>query len=72
MRIIFAGTPSFAASHLEALVHSDHDVVAVVTQPDRPGKRGQALVPSPVKRLASQHGIAVLQPSVITGSALID
>ena len=72
MRIIFAGTPSFAASHLEALVHSDHVVVAVVTQPDRPGKRGKALVPSPVKRLASQHGIAVLQPSVITGSALID
>ena len=41
MRIIFAGTPSFAASHLEALIDSEHDVVAVITQPDRPGKRGK-------------------------------
>ena len=51
MRIIFAGTPSFAASHLEALIDSEHDVAAVITQPDRPGKRGKALVPTPVKRL---------------------
>lgn len=72
MRIIFAGTPSFAASHLEALIHSEHEVAAVVTQPDRPGKRGKALVPTPVKRVATEHGISVLQPSKIAGSALVD
>ena len=72
MRIIFAGTPSFAANHLEALIHSEHEVVAVVTQPDRRGKRGKALVPNPVKRVATEHGILVLQPSKIAGSALVD
>ena len=62
MKIIFAGTPSFAASALEALLANNHDVVAVLTQPDRPAGRGMQLMPSPVKQVALQHGIPVLQP----------
>lgn len=62
-RIVFAGTPEFAAAHLQALLDSRHEVVAVYTQPDRPAGRGQKLVASPVKQLAQQHGIPVLQPA---------
>ena len=62
LRIVFAGTPEFAASHLQALLDSQHSVVAVYTQPDRPAGRGQKLTPSPVKQLAAKHGIPVLQP----------
>lgn len=61
-RIVFAGTPEFAAAHLQALLDSRHQVVAVYTQPDRPAGRGQKLVASPVKQLAQQHGLPVLQP----------
>ena len=61
-RIVFAGTPEFAAAHLQALLDSRHEVVAVYTQPDRPAGRGQKLVASPVKQLAQQHDIPVLQP----------
>lgn len=62
MKIIFAGTPSFAASALEALLAEKHEVVAVLTQPDRPAGRGMQLTPSPVKQVALQHGISVMQP----------
>jgi methionyl-tRNA formyltransferase len=62
LRIIFAGTPEFAACHLQALIDSKHDVIAVYTQPDRPAGRGQQLHPSAVKQLAVQHNIAVYQP----------
>ena len=62
LRIIFAGTPDFAARHLQALIASEHTVVAVYTQPDRPAGRGQQLQPSAVKQLAQQHNIAVYQP----------
>lgn len=62
LRIIFAGTPDFAARHLDALLTSSHQVVGVFTQPDRPAGRGNKLTPSPVKVLAEQHGIPVLQP----------
>ncbi|HHX34547.1 MAG TPA: methionyl-tRNA formyltransferase [Gammaproteobacteria bacterium] len=62
LRIVFAGTPEFAASHLQALLDSEHSVVAVYTQPDRPAGRGQKLTPSAVKQLALQHDIPVLQP----------
>ncbi|MDD4911704.1 MAG: methionyl-tRNA formyltransferase [Sideroxydans sp.] len=64
MKIIFAGTPSFAASALEALV-KEHSVVAVLSQPDRPAGRGLQLTASPVKQLALQQGIPVLQPSTL-------
>ena len=62
MKIIFAGTPHFAASALKALLANNHEVVAVLTQPDRPAGRGMQLAPSPVKQLAVQHGIPVMQP----------
>ncbi|CAM5185668.1 methionyl-tRNA formyltransferase [Alishewanella longhuensis] len=62
LRIIFAGTPDFAACHLQALLDSNHHVVAVYTQPDRPAGRGQKLQPSPVKQLALAHQIPVYQP----------
>jgi len=62
LRIIFAGTPDFAARHLDALLTSEHEVVGVFTQPDRPAGRGNKLTPSPVKTLALEHGIPVFQP----------
>lgn len=62
MRIIFAGTPHFAASALAALLANGHEIVAVLTQPDRPAGRGMQLAAGPVKQLAVQHGIPVLQP----------
>ncbi|WP_067093732.1 methionyl-tRNA formyltransferase [Marinomonas atlantica] len=66
LRIIFAGTPDFAASSLQAVLDKQavkqYDVVAVYTQPDRPAGRGQKLVASPVKQLALEHDIPVYQP----------
>lgn len=63
LRIIFAGTPDFAAHHLDALLSSTHQVVGVFTQPDRPAGRGKKLMPSPVKLLAQEHNIPVFQPA---------
>jgi methionyl-tRNA formyltransferase len=65
MRIVFAGTPEFAAEHLKALLDSPYEVIAVYTQPDRPAGRGQKLMPSPVKQLALENGIQVLQPPTL-------
>ena len=62
LRIIFAGTPDFAALSLAALIDSQHSVVAAYCHPDRPTGRGRKLVPGPVKALATQHEIPVLQP----------
>jgi len=62
MKIAFAGTPEFAAQALRALLAAGHELVLVLTQPDRPAGRGMKLQPSPVKALALQHGIAVAQP----------
>lgn len=62
MRIIFAGTPDFAARHLDALLTSEHQVVGVFTQPDRPAGRGNKLTASPVKVLAEANNIPVFQP----------
>ena len=69
LRIVFAGTPEFAAEHLEALLASRHQVIAVYTQPDRPAGRGQKLTPSPVKQLALQHAIPVHQPPTLRDPA---
>jgi len=66
MKIAFFGTPSFALPSLEALVNSHHKVVAVVTQPDKPVGRSDKLVHSPVKKLALEHKIPVLQPKRIS------
>ena len=62
MKIIFAGTPEFAATALASLLAAGHEVLAVLTQPDRPAGRGLQLQASPVKRLATAHDIPVLQP----------
>lgn len=62
LRLCFAGTPAFAAAHLQVLLASSHHVAAVYTQPDRPSGRGNKLVPSAVKQLANAHGIPVAQP----------
>ena len=65
LRIVFFGTPAFAVPSLEALIHSRHEVVGVVSQPDRPKGRGQQLQPTPTKETAQAHGIAVIQPAKI-------
>ena len=62
MRIIFAGTPEFAASALAALLNTDNEIVAVYTQPDRKAGRGQKLTASAVKQLALEHDLPVYQP----------
>ncbi|WP_324732615.1 methionyl-tRNA formyltransferase [Pseudomonas paeninsulae] len=65
LRIVFAGTPEFAAEHLKALLDSPHQIIAVYSQPDRPAGRGQKLTASPVKQLALQHGVPVYQPQTL-------
>ncbi len=62
MRVVFAGTPDFAAASLEALIAAGHEIPAVYTQPDRPAGRGRSTRPGPVKQLALDHGLAVEQP----------
>ena len=62
LNIIFAGTPDFAAQHLQAILNSQHNVIAVYTQPDKPAGRGKKLQASPVKQLAEQNDIPVYQP----------
>ncbi|MGB1868342.1 MAG: methionyl-tRNA formyltransferase [Porticoccaceae bacterium] len=69
MKIIFAGTPDFAATHLQALIQDGrHSVVAVYTQPDRPAGRGKKLKASPVKLLAEQYSLPVCQPASLKSS----
>ncbi len=63
MRLIFAGTPPFAAAALEALADAGHDIVCVLTQPDRPAGRGMKLTPSAVKAAAQARGLPVAQPA---------
>lgn len=62
MKIIFAGTPEFAATALAALLKTEHEIVAVYTQPDRKAGRGQKLTASAVKQLALEHDLPVYQP----------
>ncbi len=62
LKIIFAGTPDFAAQHLQALIDSPHEVIAVYTQPDKPAGRGKKLQASAVKILAEQHHLPLYQP----------
>ena len=70
MKIIFAGTPEFAAAALKALLARQFDVVVVLTQPDRPAGRGMQLAASPVKQLALQHGLPVLQPQTLKNGSV--
>jgi methionyl-tRNA formyltransferase len=68
VRIVFAGTPAFAAVALEAIIAAAHTVVCVLTQPDRPAGRGRAVRASPVRAAAERHRIALLQPHTLAGS----
>lgn len=72
MRIIFMGTPEFAVPVLESLINSRHEVVAVVTQPDRPKGRGKNMQFSPVKECALAHNIPVMQPVNVSVTEVID
>jgi len=65
LKIIFAGTPEFSVKALDALLHTEHDVIAVYTQPDRPFGRGRKLRPSPVKQMALDNEIQVIQPATL-------
>ena len=65
MKVIYAGTPDFAVPALQALIEAGHEIVLVLTQPDRPAGRGMKLKASPVKELALQHGIPVYQPETL-------
>ena len=65
LKIVFAGTPDFAASSLQALLNSEHEVIAVYTQPDKKGKRKNQMAPRPVKDLAVEHNIPVFQPTTL-------
>ena len=63
MRVVFFGTPQFAVPSLEHLIQSTHEVVGVVTQPDRPRGRGHKVTDAPIKMTAVQHGLPVFQPA---------
>lgn len=69
MRVVFAGTPPFAARALEALVRSRHEIVLVLTQPDRPAGRGLKLAPSAVSQSAAALGLAVAKPASLKDPA---
>lgn len=68
LKVIFAGTPEFAAEHLRAVLDSDHEVVAVYTRPDQPAGRGRKLTASPVKMVAEAAGVPVYQPATLRNS----
>lgn len=69
MKLIFAGTPEFAAQALSALIAAGHEIVLVLTQPDRPSGRGMQLTPSAVKQQAMAHAIEVYQPEKLKDAA---
>lgn len=69
MRILFAGTPAIAVPTLHELVRGPHQVVGVLTNPDRPAGRGRSLVPTPVKQAALDHGLPVYQPTTLRSDA---
>ncbi|MBW1797854.1 MAG: methionyl-tRNA formyltransferase [Deltaproteobacteria bacterium] len=71
-KIIFMGTPDFAVPSLKALVKNGHKVLSVVTQPDRPKGRGRKLFPSPVKQVAQEYGIKILQPEKASDGQFCD
>jgi methionyl-tRNA formyltransferase len=70
LRIVFAGTPEFAARHLGCLLAQKLNIVSAYSQPDRPTGRGKKLVATPVKALAESHDIAVCQPAILDAAAL--
>ena len=71
MKILFMGTPDFAVLCLEQMIADGHEIVGVVSQPDKPKGRGHKLMPPPVKTCAAEHGIAVYQPLSLKDQALL-
>ncbi len=72
LRILFAGTPDFSVPPLRALLESEHQVVGVYTQPDRPAGRGRKLQPSPVKQVAQEAGVPVHQPVTLRQAEAVE
>jgi methionyl-tRNA formyltransferase len=72
LRVVFMGTPDFACPTLQRLIDRGEEILAVVTQPDRPKGRGQKFLPPPVKELAERHGLPVLQPLKVRAAEFID
>ena len=72
MRVIFFGTPEFAATSLEALLRSDVETVAVVTSPDKHAGRGREMRESAVKQYALKHGLPILQPEKLKDTAFLE
>lgn len=71
LKIVFFGTPDFAVASLEAMLAAGHEVVAVVTGPDKPAGRGKHLMQSAVKQAALRHGLPVLQPVKLKDEAFV-
>lgn len=71
MKIVFAGTPAFAATALNAILAAGHTVELVLTRPDRPAGRGRKIRAAPVKDLAVRHGLPLLQPATFTDAELV-
>ncbi|HYL79721.1 MAG TPA: hypothetical protein VEU07_02855, partial [Candidatus Acidoferrum sp.] len=72
LRVVFMGSPAFAVPSLLRLLADGHSVECVVTQPDRPAGRGQALRPPPVKLAALERGLACLQPEKLNDPGVLD
>ena len=72
MRIVFMGTPDFSVPALKALVEAGHQVIAVVTQPDKPKGRGKEVQMTPVKIQAMEYGIPVYQPAKVREASFVE
>lgn len=72
MKIVFMGTSEFSVPSLQKILEADHEIIGVITQPDRPRGRGQKLIPSPIKEYALKHGLEIYQPERIRDEAAID
>ena len=72
MRVVFMGTPDFAVGTLEEIVKAGHEVVGVVTQPDKPKGRGKTLMPTPVKEAALKYEIPVFQPKKVREAEFVE
>ena len=72
LRVAFFGTPAFAVPTLDALLASSHQVVGVISQPDRPSGRGQKITFSPVKQCAIEAGVPILQPDRLKDPSFLD
>ncbi|HNX93331.1 MAG TPA: formyltransferase family protein, partial [Syntrophomonas sp.] len=72
MKIVFMGTSEFSVPSLQKIQEAEHEIIGVITQPDRPRGRGQKLIPSPIKEFALHQGLEIYQPERIKDEAAID